>query len=384
MSLKKFLSQLNLSDESIKIYLEALNYSFLTYYELRSILPEINDEEFSNYLNELTDIDLIIKIENEEINLGTQYLAIPPFSLILSYFNNIGKNFTQIQNQIEELIKNSLEISFEKNTKINLNDLEHQIKTAFKDFEETTLLEKKDAEDIAKNFEAINKIKPQIDNLRQSIINIIKTQFSSLITFLSDLRNKIIESIESTEMKKSKDKELVITIIEKVFKTELDEAINTFLVSINDLIKEEFNKFSLDPYINTIIRNKNDFKTILLDLIYNFEKKLSDISNLVKQKNENLNPNLENLQNTIFEKIANIVNSSIDQISNLNKPVINVLSDYMESIYEPEILKTKELWVIHSATRINEEINRILRSFEVSLNISTGKKSFNLGRVINN
>ena len=373
MSLKIFLSKLNLSDESIKIYLEALPYSFLTYYELRSIMPEISDEQFSKYLDELTDVDLIIKREDEDINLGTQYLAIPPFSLILSYFNNIEKSFNQIQNQIDKLIKNSLDITFEQNTKINLKDLEQEIKTIFKDFEETTLLERKDAEDISKSFEAINKIKPQIDNLRQNINNIIKNQFSSLITFFSDLRNKIIERIENIEMKKNKDKELVITTIESVFKTELEEVINNFLISITDLIKEEFDKFSLDPYINTIIQNKNDFKTILLELIYNFEKKLNDISNSVKEKNENLNPNLKNLQKTIYEKVANVVNSSIDQISNLNKPIINVLSDFMESIYKQETLKTKEIWIIHSATRINEEIIAAVQNSEDQLFIMVPK-----------
>ncbi len=373
MSLKKFLSQLKLSDGAIKIYSEALPYSFLTYYELRSIMPEISDEQFSQYLNELVNINLVIKNENKDITLGTEYLAIPPFSPIVSYFNNIGKNFTRIQDQIQKLIKNSLEITFQQNTKINLKDLEQQIKTIFKDFEETTLLERKDAEDIAESFETITKIKPQVDNLHQSINKITKTHFSDLIENISNLKKKITERIETLEMKKEKDKELVITIIEEMFKTELDEVKHNFLISVEGLIKQEFDKFALDPYINTIIQNKNDFKTILLDLIYNFEKKINDLSNLIKEKNENFNPNLKNLEKTIFENISNIVGSSLDQISSLNKPVMKVLSDFMESIYKPEMLKTKEVWVIHSATRINEEIIAAVQNSEDQLFIIVPK-----------
>jgi hypothetical protein len=375
MTVKKFLSQLELSNHSIKIYLEALNHSFLTHYELQSILPEITDDEFSKIFKELVDADLLIKVEDKGVVLGAEYLAIPPFSLIISYFSNIEQNFSQIKTQIQKIIKKSINKSFEQNSDISLQDVEQAIKAIYKDFEETTMLEKKDVEDIMKEFNKINEIQPKIDELHQKINSITKTQFSKLIKTLSNLRKKVVKTVSNLEMKKDKDKELVMNSIEEIFKAELDDIVEEFISSIEVLINEEFENVSnlVDPYINTILRNKNDVKTILLDLIYNFEKKIKDLSNLIKEKNENLNPNLANLKENVYKRISKIIDASIDEISNLNRPIMNVLSDYLESIYKPETIKKREIWVIHSTTRINEELITAVQNSENELFIIVPK-----------
>ncbi|TXT53360.1 MAG: hypothetical protein BAJALOKI1v1_2490002 [Promethearchaeota archaeon] len=373
MSLKDYLTQLKLSDEAITIYLEALNHLFLTQFELQSIMPEIDDEVFSTTLEELLEINLLIKKESEEPSIPTQYLAIPPFSLMLTYFTNIKNSFNRIEQQIQQLIKNALNTTFEKNTKIDLKDVEEKIKKFFKDFQETTLLEKQDAEDIIQKFDIINKLAPKIQQVQQNIINIARKQISSLINAISILRSQIVEKITNLEMKKEKDKELVIASIEEIFSGQIDSISEEFIASTEALINEEFDNFSPEPYLNVINQNRSDFKTILLDLIYNFEKKLNDISNIIKDKNENLNPNLENLKEQILTNISKIITASVNQIANLNKPIISVLSNFLETKFTPDAFKARDIWIIHSATRINEEIISAIQSSQRNLFIMVPK-----------
>ncbi|MBY8982507.1 MAG: hypothetical protein KGD57_06145, partial [Candidatus Lokiarchaeota archaeon] len=72
--MEKILSQLKLSNESIKIYLASLGKSILTYQELKTILPELKEEEFKNNLNELLRIGLLIQTNIEKDIILTEFL----------------------------------------------------------------------------------------------------------------------------------------------------------------------------------------------------------------------------------------------------------------------------------------------------------------------
>ncbi|TFF98018.1 MAG: hypothetical protein EU547_02780 [Promethearchaeota archaeon] len=354
--MEKFLNQLNLSQNAITIYLESLNHPFLIYSDIKTILPEINDEELIAVINHLKELDLFLEIIPENAEILTRYYTIPPINTILTYFNNIEKNFSNIQENIEKLVIRSTNQIFEEKSEISLDDVQEKTKSIFKDFEERTLLEKKDMEDISKNFEIVHKIQDEYGDLQERVVNLTKAQFGNLIKMISRLKNDIQTQIKGFEFKKENDKEAVINIIEQIFKTELDDLVETFIESITTSIKEEFEKTSFTPIIQQLLQSRNEYTMIFHDLMNNFETNFNNLSHKINEKQKGFKPHLEELKDRIIQKSNQIIQNSVKQVLDLNKPIIDVISDCRTLIYTKENLITQDIWTINSINQMKEEL----------------------------
>ncbi|MFO7794622.1 MAG: hypothetical protein R6W84_00615 [Promethearchaeia archaeon] len=373
--MKEFLEKLNLSENCIRLYLKIIGRSPYTYYELRTILPDIDDGTFADSIEELINQKLLIPIESEDTELLTYYLAYPPITPILNYYSNIEESFTNIKNALQDLVVKSVNEIFEKENKVEMESIYNEFKDIKKDFEEDSLLQKKDAEDISKEMDKIKNLETNIEDLKARIETIVQKQFSNLIKTITQIRKNLIKKIQELELKKRE--EGVIEAIEGVFKDQVDKMVKDFTNQITTLINQEFEKLPLDSIINKSIQQRNDFKMLLLNLISSFEMKIKKISELIQSKREDFDPNIQNLKEKILGKINTIIYNSVDQIANLNQPIIRALSNYEEYSLKTENLKIENVWEIETLTEINEQIiNTIGNSSEELVIIVPELKSF--------
>lgn len=354
--MEKFLNQLNLSKKAINIYLESLNHPFLVYSDLKAVDPQIDDEELLEIIDNLMELDLLMKITPENGEILTRYYSIPPINNILNYFRNIEQNFSKIQENIKTLIIQSANKAFEQKSQISLDDVQAKTKEIFKDFQDRTLLEKKDAEDIAKRFTIIYEINEIYKELQERIINLTKAQFGNLIKMISRLKKQIQEQIQGFEFKKEKDKDAVINIIEEIFKSELDDLVEAFINSITAALREEFEKTDFNPIIEQIIRSREEYNTLLQDLINNFETNLNNLAQKINTKQESFKPHLEDLKENIIQRSNQIIQNSVQQIIDLNKPVLEVISDCRSLIYKEDNLIVDTVWTLNSINQMKEEL----------------------------
>lgn len=363
--MKEFLEKLNLSENAIKVYLRVIGQSPYTYYELKTILPKMEDENFNNIIEELMIHKLLIQIESKKPEVLTYYYAIPPINPILNYYSNIESSFSNIKSAIQDLIVKSVNDIFQKENKVELDSVYNKFKEIKKDFEEDSLLQKKDAEDIAKEMNNIQEIEEKVTDLQKRIQNLTQTEFANLIKIIGELRKRLIDQIKELELKKREER--VISTVEKIFKSEVDKMVGDFTNRISELIQQEFEKLPLESVLNRTIQQRNDFKMLLLNLISSFEMKMKRLSEAIKDKKEKLEPNIENLKNIILSKLNTIINNSVDQIANLNQPIIKALSNYEDFALKLDDLEVKDIWKIQTITRMNEEIISAINNSQTEL-----------------
>ncbi|TXT64597.1 MAG: hypothetical protein BAJALOKI3v1_190038 [Promethearchaeota archaeon] len=352
--MKEFLKKLGLSENAINIYLKVLGDIPHTYYELKAILPEIENNTFNDTLEELNEHKLIITLETENKKKLKSYYAVPPITPILNYYSNIESSFSDIKNAIQNLIVKSVGEIFQNENKLELDSIYNDFKDIKKDFDEDSLLQKKDAEDIAKEMDNIKDIETEVSELQKRIMGITQTEFGNLVKIIGQLRKDIISKIQDLNLKKRE--EVVIEAVEEVFDAKVDKTVGDFTNRVTSLIEREFDQVSLKPILNASIQQRNDFKMLLLNLLSSFEMKMKRLGESIKEKKDNLDPNIESLKNTILSKLNIIISNSVDQIANLNQPILRALSNYRQIALKTEDLKNEYIWKIKSTTLINEHI----------------------------
>ncbi|TFF89349.1 MAG: hypothetical protein EU548_07625, partial [Promethearchaeota archaeon] len=167
--MEKFLKQIELSENSIILYLKALKKTPLTYYELYTLVPTLNQEEFDLVLNELMNKELMIQIQSDLSELLTFYHIIPPIQPILNYYTNINTNFNGIERQIISLVEENIEENFQQENKVELDSLLENYQEIRKDVEEDGLLQKQDIEDIVEAMDSIKVVNDLMQQLRKNI-----------------------------------------------------------------------------------------------------------------------------------------------------------------------------------------------------------------------
>ncbi|MBN1214283.1 MAG: hypothetical protein JXA99_02460 [Candidatus Lokiarchaeota archaeon] len=350
--MEEILNKLELSEESIKLYLGTFGKDILSFQELKLIIPEIIEKNLIKRLNELLNAGLLIQVNTDKDVSQTDFFAIPPFDPILNYFKNIKVSFSDISRALNDLIDSTTKDIF-KNNKIELETVYKDFKDIEKDFVEDSLLQKKDAEDISKQMDVIRKIGEIISNIQNIIKDISQTEFSNLIKRFVTLKEELKSKIESLEIRKKKE-ELLFQILDDTFKDRLGNTVKDFINTLNSMIKQEFNKVPFNEIIENVIHSRDDFKIMLLNLLNSFELNINKISDLINDKKTNLNQSFDELKNQIINKINSIVQKTIKKIENLNDPIITLIS---ESKLKTTSIKTdiiKKSQEIRSLTKIKQ------------------------------
>ncbi|MFX1308968.1 MAG: hypothetical protein ACFE8C_04660, partial [Promethearchaeota archaeon] len=357
-----FLRKIRLSEYAIEIYLKSLGKLPRSYYELYKIVPKATQEEFNECLNELIDAGLLTQISSKTQDTLKSYSVLPPILPILNYYDNINANLPNIKNSIKELMINSVNRIFQENKMIELDTILKAFQEIKKDIDEDSIIQKQEVEDIVENMEELKKIKKEISDLQKNIKSITQTKFADLIKIINTLKTDLIGSIKKKE---------IIALIEQLFKERLDNMVMDFTNNIHDLIETEFDNKSkpIEDILDSIFQYRNDFKMLLLNMLTNFETKMNKIYDLLKENYENLSSLVKNVEINVSEKLDSILQNSINEVSSLNKPIENVMKNYLQEIRTTNISLFTNVQIINSVTKINEAIQNLILNSKENLTI---------------
>ena len=370
--MEEFLRKVQFSNEAILIYLQCLGRSSLTYNELYSLVPNLSPEVFLKVITELINGGLLIQINPQKTEILINFLAVPPIKCILDYYSNINNNLINITRQVQEIVINSLNQIFQENEKVVLNFYE-TFQEKRKDVIEDTYIQKKEVEDIIKKQESLKKISEGINDLQNQIKNTIQTQFPGIIKNLTQTKTNIINKIKTLKLKKIEEE--IINIIEETYKTEVQDLIKNYTSMLNELIEEKFNSFKkpINNIINSNLQFRNDFKTLFLSVISNFEVDINKFQKIIKNQKDLPKDDVSNLKNRIAESFYSIIQNSLNQVSGLNKPIEVIIQHYLQKISSPEKTEIKNIWLINSKSKMYEELQNILSNSKKNLSLIVPK-----------
>jgi hypothetical protein len=361
--MEDFLKTLNLSDNATRIYLKSLGKAPLSSFEIYSIVPKLSQDEYTETLDELSELGLLVPIQSEDPDVITTYLFIPPFNPIIIYIANIKRNLDSIKNQLRQLLAKTLATTFKKNSILELDSVFQATQDIKKDIEEESIIQKQDVEDIVQGMENFNIIGEILKDLNQRIKVVAQTEFSNLINMITETKDDIITQLGYLELKKHEDR--VKKLIERVFKQHSEELIKKFTSRLYELIETEFasTKESLNNIGKSIFQFRDDFKMLLVNTVNNYERKINTIIDLIKTKNTELTRDLEQFEKQILNDFQGVIKNSVDSIAALNDPIDKVMKNYFHSYISPEKVQLNDLWFIDSISRVNENIiNWIIKS----------------------
>lgn len=371
-----FLKALDLSEDAIKIYKESLGRPPLTYYELYALVPYLSAEDFASTINELTETDLLIQIVPQKPEVLLHYIAIPPFTPILSYYSNIHANLENIKDAVSGLLSNSLSQIFHENENLELEGLFNNFSDIKKDVMEDSLIQKQDAKEIFEDFEDIKyNLQKSLSNfnltkskLQEKITDLTQIQFSELIHNLTRIKSVLINNIKSLELKKKE--EGVLVVIENLFKDEIQKLLGEFITTTDKLIEKEFqdfeesiNKKVFEPVnilIDNAIQSGNDLNLLFLTALSNLEKSMNQIQKAIKDDKENLLNDLHKVENLILENANEIIKDSMNQGSGLSEPIENIMRQFLEKNLISYKRGIDNAWLINTRVKINEEIVNLI------------------------
>ena len=357
-----FLRKLQISEYAIKIYLEALGKFSHSYYELYSIIPNATIEQFNYWLKELIEAGLLVQLSSEKNDMIVNYSVLPPILPILNYYENITSNLPNIKNSIQELLINSINRVFQENKGIELDTVLKVFQEVKKDIDEDSIIQKQEVEDIVEGMEELKDIKKKVSDLHQEIKSITQTKFANLLKTINTTKTTLIENVKKKEM---------ISLIEDLFKKNIDEMVSDFTNNLVEQIEKKFDMISkpIEKITDLIFQYRNDFKMLLLNMLTNFETNMNKIYDILKENNDNLSSAVGNIENEIIGTLNAILQNSINEVSNLNKPIENVMKSYLQEISEPKKGISNNIWIISSVTRINEAIQDLILNSKETLTI---------------
>ncbi|MHA1491628.1 MAG: hypothetical protein ACTSRI_18485 [Promethearchaeota archaeon] len=370
--MEEFLRKVQFSNEAILIYLQCLGRSSLTYNELYSLVPNLPPEAFPKVITELINGGLLIQINPQKPEILLHFLAVPPIKNILSYFSNINNNLINITRQVQEIVINSLNQIFQENEKVVLNFYQ-TFQEKRKDIIEDIYIQKQEVEDNIKKQESLNKIKEVIYDLQNQIKSTIQTQFPGIIKNLTQTKKNIINKVKSLKQKKINEE--IINIIEEAYKTEIENLIKNYTSMLYELIEEKFNSFKkpINNIINSNLQLRNDFKTLFLSVISNFEVNINKFQEIIKNQKDLPKDDVSNLKNRIAESFYSIIQNSLNQVSGLNKPIELIIQQYLQKISSNEKTEIKNIWLINSKSKMYEELQNILSNSKKNLSLIVPK-----------
>ena len=367
--MEEFLKKLQLSDNAIKIYVESLGRTPLTFFELYSMVPNLSQDEFEEDLTQLINGGLLIQLVPQSQEILLHYLAIPPLLPIINYYDNINTNLESIKSSILKILKNTVKQTFQQNETIQLDTILESFQETRKDIEEDTIIQKQEIEDIVEGMEELKSLNKNITELDQQIKIVTQRNFANLMKKISGIKSEITDEINNLEFKKHKEE--IITIIDKTFKEKLDKLVQEFSIDLHELIEEKFKDTAkpIEEVVDTALQYRDDFKLILLNMVNNFETKMNKIHEFIKKNNDLLSIEMKNLETKLGENLNIVIQNSVDQVSGLSKPVEDVMKEYFNTMRSSEQIAITNIWPINSLTKINEEIQKFVTTTKEELTI---------------
>ncbi len=364
---------MQISETAYNLYFKCLGENPRTYGELCAYLPELSSEECEKTIRELINIGLLSQVGFKSDNFLSYFKTQPPLSQILDYFKNYSSHLDKMTKAIQDLTENTISSVIKNNKGVQLDTLFNELKEIIDDINEDTLLQKQEIEDIVIGMEGINIIKELFIDFKKSTITSVQKEFMEYVKTISTFKSKLIEKLQSLELKKRE--ELILNLIEEEFKIYSEKVAKEFTGIFFTIIEDNYNstKNAIEKSINTMFQYRNEFKMLLLGMISNFEKKMIEIFENIGKKRDKLEENLSDLEINISKKVNLIIDKFIVQVSTINNPITEVLNHYIEQINRREKLFEARVWTINSKAKLNEEITHIIKNSKERLTLIVPK-----------
>ncbi|MHA1932328.1 MAG: hypothetical protein ACW96X_07290, partial [Promethearchaeota archaeon] len=224
-----------------------------------------------------------------------------------------------------------------------------------------------EVDDIVEGMEELKNLNNDLTELSQIIKVGTQTQFTHLMKQISKIRSEITERVNLLEFKKHKQE--VLDIVEQIFNEKLDALVKDFSKRLHETVEQEFDKATkpMLNIVNTTFQYRDDFKLILLNMLSYFETNMNKIYDLLKENNESLSKEMENLKTSITGGVNAVLQSSIDEVLHLNRPIENFLKKYYQEVRNLEKSALSNIWTVSSLIKINEEIQKYISTTENEL-----------------
>ncbi len=352
--MSEFLKELKLSEEATKIYFECLGKSALTRDELHSLAPNLSPENFSTVIEELIKTNLFIQILPQKPEILMHYLAVAPLTPILNYYSNIDAKLGFLENAVRDIVVKSINQIYQKDDgDKSLHDKFHELR---KYFDEDSMIQKKDVDEIVENMEKVKAIKELLIIFREKAKSSIKVKVLEFLGNLTKLKNVIEERVILLDLKKKED--LVLNVIESIFKENLQQIIQDLTVTLGKTFEEELTLIEnqTDNVIDTMLQLRSDFKMVFLNMLNQFEISLNKIQEEVGIKDE------QNIVQITSDGINKLIKESIYGPSGINKPIEDIMQNFLKKSLSPDKIKIDNFWLIRSKLKISEEIANIIEN----------------------
>ncbi|MFX1501340.1 MAG: hypothetical protein ACFFDH_10310, partial [Promethearchaeota archaeon] len=277
----KALLKLNgLSDNAVKIYLDGLGRFPYTFGEIKSILPNLSENDVKQILDELISKELIITINPKYSKSLPHYIIIPPFAILINSLSGLADTSEENDTQ---------------NSK-NTFSLEGFQEAIYQDFESIT-------EDL------IDTISKQDSSIQTT--EILAEVENNVKKFAQVILNEVVELISPLKMQSGIDgrdlSKLISLVKQKI--SESEEIVTNMFTQFREIVND------MTPSDN--ISQIEGLKVFIRRLGESIEKRVDQIS---------LGPNL----------------FSLDKIKSIKSSLNNILTNYL-SIYKVSTEKFWEI-----------------------------------------
>ncbi|UCC19317.1 MAG: hypothetical protein JSV62_14625 [Promethearchaeota archaeon] len=308
--MKNLLKSFDLSDNSIKVYLEGLGKYPHTFSEIQRLLPDISKEEVEAILEDLIKKKLIMVINPKYSVSVPHYIILPPFSAMLNSISELDESLDT---------KKASELK-------NISPLERFQGMLYQDLENISgeLIDTLSSQDNSEQtIEILSEVEENVKKFARVILNDVIDLIAPLrMQSAVDARDfsKLINSIE----KKITDSEEIATNMFNQFKEIVNEmespeillqvkALKNFIKKLGELFEKRFKEFSLgggEFSLEKIKTLENSLYNLLTDYIELNKASIDKIwvINSVEKVKEIISILLDNCKNDLTIIVPDIDN----------------------------------------------------------------------------
>ena len=314
----QLLNELDLSTNSIDLYLKMFGNKPLLKIEIDDFMKPSNKDKSKIFLEELLAKGLCISNLDSSEDALTHYYAIPPYSALLKNYERfdikLREKANELPDKISEIFKN---IKTESGFLSNLKNYLSNFREAKSTITGNLSLIKADYEDGTTLIPELNLLLNNAGKFYEMVENVFILHFQNFLKQVENIKQEVIDNLEVYNLKKKKED--IAALIDKI----VSEKIVGLNESYNEKLPEIFKKNSESLHQNMteisshVEKIENEIREVLFDLMYEYEQTISDQENTFNIILEKEDEKFSIFENSFNEKIYELQSNTLNFASSL-------------------------------------------------------------------
>lgn len=367
--LRRVLENLSLSKGAIKIYVNSFGKDILSLQEIRSLSNELSESELQEGIKELIQQNLFLVIKAESTDLIEQYKVISPFSIIDNGITMLKENLAGSSSRISDLIENTIDQIFEKDTGIEIESLYNN----FQKFQESLNADFKSIREEIKELgdnieEKVDTSTSFLDKYKEGLVNVFKSQMTGILIVLLQFKADFEENLKAVGIT---DDQWVA--IRDIVKDLLAKEIHDKTLELGEMLESEFNdiKTELKDVFREKFKAKFEQQAVYIGILNIFMSEMQKLNTLISKKKEEFQSGMKKLINTIINNVNdNLQKENASWLESVDT-MKGLLSELIQESSFINISELKELRVLRNSAIIKEVISHLLDTVKKELLIIT-------------